>query len=808
MNSWPSALFRNKGYAALSGVAVAVVGCLTIAGWIWEIPNLQSGLPGLQPMKANASACFILCGTSLWLLAKEKNDFRYVALACSLLSSLTGFLTLLEYALDRSFGIDQVIVSLPPSTAGVYPSRMAPLAALVFTLLGLSLLLLWRKQKFDIAQALALSGGLLGLLSIISFLNYDVKTAYGFLSYTQMPSYTALTFMVLSSGIIFSCPNHGLARMASSDGADSMILRRLIPSAALAMIAIGWLWMQGEKAGFYELDFGVALMVQSSIVILSAIVWRIASALNRTDQERKVATETLSKSEQRYRNIFENSVLGIYQTTPEGKYLSINPAFARLFGFDSSRKMMDTINDIGHQLYVSPNERERLKELLAKNGIVEGFEAEMKRIDGSKFWISINSKLINDESGTYYEGTVEDITMRKNAERELLSAKEAAEAATNAKSEFLANMSHEIRTPMNAVIGMTSLLLEEDLDPKTRDHIETIRKSGEVLLGIINNILDLSKIEAGMMDLECLPFNLSRCVSDALDLICASAREKGLEMTYCLDDGTPRVILGDRTRLGQILVNLLSNAVKFTKKGEILINVSGLKLEGSRYEIHFAVKDTGIGISEPEMRELFRPFVQVDASTTRKYGGTGLGLAISRRLVALNGGKIWVESEKGKGSTFHFTILADSILEKPLEIEKHMASPEPGPRGDLDLRLKILLAEDNEVNRKVVLKMLEKLGLRADVATNGLEVLRALEHQDYDIVLMDLLMPEMDGLEATRAICRRWSNRPKIIAMTASVLKGDRERCFAAGMDGFLGKPMTIGALRSALESYQLLSNG
>jgi PAS domain S-box-containing protein len=673
-----------------------------------------------------------------------------------------------------------------------------------------------------------------------------------------------------------------------------------------------------------------------------ALVGRLAAEhsnqqLQRENEERRRVEARLKLSDERLRLALDSTHIGIYEWNLASNQVYYSPGLWALLGYEHAR--MPTTFDAWRSL-VHPEDlplmRARSDEQLAGTVALIDLEYRVRARSGDWRWVYMRSKSIADaDSGppTRIVGTVQDVTNRVETEHQLRRAKAEADEASRAKSEFLASMSHEIRTPMNGVIGMTSLLMDTELTSEQRDFANTIRTSGEALLGLINDILDFSKIESGKMDLEQVPLEIVSCLEDALDLFVVQGSAKKLEIGYHIASDVPPWIVGDVTRLRQVIVNLVHNAVKFTPKGSVSVEVRRAESAAAapgRMFLEFAVKDTGIGIPADRADRLFKVFSQVDSSTTRKYGGTGLGLAICRRLSELMGGGIRVESVAGSGSSFIFDILTeaaelpagtDHAPQAPSQlrgawvlcVEDHpvtqarlstlfdgwgaacvvapdaaaaarLAASMPNPpvlmvvdddrAGDVRplsklahikcprivmlpfgegaspalvdglacasvfkplknaailqavttllkssatasasvarpvdrilgeaIPLRVLLAEDNPINQKVALRLLDRLGYRADAVGNGIEVVAALENRHYDLVLMDVQMPEMDGFEASRRIRLSipQARQPKIIALTANAMQSDRQLCLDAGMDDYISKPVKLQEIADAI---------
>ena len=580
---------------------------------------------------------------------------------------------------------------------------------------------------------------------------------------------------------------------------------------------------------YYNLVFATAILINDKsiyflphmyemviFVLFLSVISVIGSAVNFKLRMQLAERSFLAElSGQKYHSIFENSAEGMFQSSLDGKFLTVNSALVKILGYDSMDELLKI--DIPEALYKSPVEREKLIEELKKDGSVNNYILSLKKNDGTDVIVRLNDHLVsdNDKSHYYFEGNMQDITdqviadeKRKKIEEELRAEKmksdrlaREATQSTNIKSQFLANMSHEIRTPMNGILGFLSLI--EKGAYKDREELKQFtgnaKQSTELLLEIINDILDLSKIESGKMALESTDFNVNDIIEESISLLSSKINEKNLKVTTNILKNSDVFLIGDPTRLRQIFLNLLSNAIKFTEKGEIKLDVSTEKTDEENIVLHASVQDEGIGIPKDKIGELFNPFTQIDGSHTRKYGGTGLGLVICKEFITMMGGVINVESEIGKGSRFYFTA--------KLKKQKYVAVPSITRRfgaetkedilnADLhDLlkkersKYKLLLAEDNLINQMVALRILIDCGYNITPVNNGIEVLNILKEKSFDLILMDVQMPEMDGYTATGEI-RKFDTLIPIIALTAHALMGDKEKCIEAGMNDYVSKPI------------------
>lgn len=585
---------------------------------------------------------------------------------------------------------------------------------------------------------------------------------------------------------------------------------------------------------YYNIVFAVAILFNDQriyflpnmfesvlFVLFLSLISVIGSAINfRLRLQLAEKTISIEQSEQKFRLIFNNISEGIFQVSTDGNFLTINPAFAKMLGYSHIPDLMKKNMKL---IVTNLVERDRLVNILNERGRASDFRLTFIKKNGEEIVTSLNVVKLYDETKKrhYFEANVTDVSKqlaaeqeRKRAENSLRKEKEksdrlAQEALklSGLKTKFLANMSHEIRTPMNGIIGYLSLIENDIYESKDelKQYIGTARQSAEALLEIINSILDLSKIESGRIELERLNFNFKKIVEQSISVVQAKASEKGLNIVTKYPVGDELNFIGDPTRIRQIFINLLSNAVKFTTEGNITIEIKAEQSTLNRVKILASIIDTGVGIPAHKINELFKPFSQVDGSESGKLGGTGLGLVICKEFVTMMGGDIRCESVEGHGSRFSFEIFVYRTFDLPgIQLDasqkstyiqdKTVSEDNTIIKQNFDKRkhFKLLLAEDNPINQKVILKILSSAGFNATPVINGSEALAKYTQNDFDLILMDIQMPEMDGLEVTANI--RKMNKPKqdvpIIAITAHALIGDREKCLKAGMNEYISKPI------------------
>lgn len=520
----------------------------------------------------------------------------------------------------------------------------------------------------------------------------------------------------------------------------------------------------------------------NNIISEGNVKYVIGTAVDIT--ERVTLEKELKESNKRFFKVFDNNPVSMMLSNIETAEIEyVNEVFLETFGFTKEEVIGKTAVDLQ---IISAEEREKNLAAMKAAGYLRPVEQQFSKKNGDKIWVLTSLETVEFNESAFILTSFFNIDERKKMEEEMIHAKERAEQAVEAKNSFLANMSHEIRTPMNAIIGYTELLAQSNLDNEQQEHISYVKTAGTNLLAIINDILDFSKIESGKIALESAPFNLKQALKAIYNLLNVRAAEKNLEYNFYLDASLPEYVLGDSVRLNQILVNLIGNAIKFTAKGYVTVSVKKIGEDADSHRLKFSVQDSGIGIPSDKVELIFERFTQANTETTRRFGGTGLGLSIAKSLVELQGGEMHLKSEVDKGSEFSFELSykkVDSMAIEPLQegfVPQKMLSD-----------LKILLCEDNTLNQKLAKRVINKFGFQVEIAGNGKIGIEKLQKERFDLVLMDLQMPEMDGYQAVMAIRKDLNMQIPIIAMTAHSLVGEKEKCLEIGMNDYIGKPFT-----------------
>lgn len=787
----------------LSVVACATLAITVLAGWGLGSRPMTQILPGAIAMNPMTAVSILAIAGALFL--RGPGQAGKVRMLGAMVAFI-GIAKLVQVALGQpSFGIDELIFTGQlERLTGAAPNRMAPNTAFAIAAIGLGLAtsrstsdrILLLSQCLCVVSALTAAAALVGYA-------LDSVALYRIHTYIAMAFTTGITIFALSIAIITTHPRVGLVRIFSDRGPAGTLARFAVPLALLVPVVVSMLGLAGQRAGYYGTEAAIAIALLANVLVNFILLGGSTVALYRSDVERLKREAAITRSENQYRQAEKAGYLGYWKLELPERAVQWSDGFSRICAIAPGvEPTLDAALAVFH-----PDDAQIIGSFLAdaeEFGTDWEFPCRVCRPDGSTHYVKSYGVCERDGQGRTTEvfGVISDVTDLETARRD-------AEAAKAATASFLANMSHEIRTPMNGMMGFVELLLETDLDPAQRRHLGLVQSSANALLKLLNDILDLSKIEAGRLEIAVAPYNIRHGITECVRLMNPMAEQKGLSLTLSFEDGFPAHLLIDGLRVRQILLNLIGNAIKFTHRGSISVVIATASGGDGQKFLRASVKDSGIGIHPDRIGSIFGAFVQAEVTTTRRFGGSGLGLSISAQLAEMMDGTIEVDSALGAGTTMTLTLpLAES--DAPDEADgAALAVPESAPAPLEPRRASILLVEDVDINQELFSQMLGRLGHRLHIASNGAEAVELAKRLEtdpaaWDIILMDLQMPIMDGLTATRTI-RAAGGRAAtipIIALTASAFEEERRECEAAGMNDHLAKPVGIEPLRRMIDRW------
>lgn len=792
-----SIVLTRRSIAACTGALAIVV----LVGWAAGLDRLTRIVPGLSAMNPMTAVSLLLASTAL--AGRPQHDALWMR-ALALVVFGVGAAKLMQLSLGVTFGPDQLLFNDQLGRAlDIPPNRMAPNTAfaLCLTAGGLALSLSPRRSLKLASHVLAMLTAGLTLFAIIGYV-LGLASLYEVATFNAMALHAAAALFALSVGIIIVNPDIGFMRYIGDPGPAGSLARTVLPIALMVPVLVGLVRLSGEHVGFYGTENGVALQVFANVLATFALLMLSIATLYRSDVQRRERELTTMQSEARYRIAEEIGSVGHWRIEYPSMAGSWSDEFRAICGLPADAEPnFETVRALYHPEDAAASRA--TMEKAVREGAGWDVSRRLIRTDGEMRYIKSHGVCERGEDGTVVAvfGVFVDVTELELARRE-------AEAATAAKAAFLANMSHEIRTPMNGVMGFAELLLDTPLDPEQRRHAALILESAQALLKLLNDILDVSKMDAGQLEVVAEPFNLVHGIQQCARLMSPMAEQKSLVLKTEIAPEVPRVVLTDGLRFRQILLNLLGNAVKFTSNGSVTVQLRTAEDAEGHPALALSVIDTGVGIDQDRLDAVFETFVQADASISRRFGGSGLGLSISRRLATLLGGSIRLERREQGGTIATFTL----PLVRAEEAGTDASSPtsdEVAKVGTAKKGSSILVVEDLDINRELITTMLTRMGHSVTTAENGAEAMAMAsrlkdEPEFWDLILMDVQMPVMDGLTATRGI-RALGGRAKtipIIALSASAFAAEVQECRDAGMNDHAAKPIAAATLEQVIDRW------